>query len=403
MSEQQRIKTFLYGMAQSLLAHDDFSILPQDVGDEQGVTPLVLVRQQFQSLQYVRLYPADGMTVEVIREIMRRDAESFGERQRSQNVYSITFFIFSHWRSDENMREIAATTQYLGYLKTIGAAALAIDLSRGVLGDVPSGPAMKDITVEPLRELVHNFPNGNYPEELLWRSKSDWEQQLVELSNRRQERIRAPIQSSTRTWCTYGFMILTVLIFLIVRADSSQVFLYNGLMVPELIRSGEYFRLLTPVFFHYDVSHIFFNMWGLLVLGRYAERIFGGWRFSVVYVLAGIAGCLLSFAFNDHPSLGASGAIFGLMGALLAFGRLDRKAFSMSIGTSVYYMLALNLLIGFFVPNIDYWGHLGGLAGGFLIGMFVNVPGYRAKPLWLYGGAYLALAVLLLTIGFQAV
>nr|WP_236588110.1 rhomboid family intramembrane serine protease [Tumebacillus amylolyticus] len=173
-------------------------------------------------------------------------------------------------------------------------------------------------------------------------------------------------------------------------------------MVPELIREGELFRLLTPVFFHYEVSHIFFNMWSLWVLGKYAERIYGAGRYLVVYVLAGIAGCLLSFAFNDNPSLGASGAIFGLMGALLAFGRHDRKAFSMTIGSSVYYMLAINLVMSFTIPRIDYWGHLGGLAGGFLIGMMVGVPGYRSKPNRLWGLGFVAYAILTYVIGLQA-
>ncbi|PWK14353.1 rhomboid family intramembrane serine protease [Tumebacillus permanentifrigoris] len=402
MSEQQQFSTFLYGMAQYLIAHDDFTILPQDASEGQGTPQVLLARQQFQSLQYVRLLPADGLTVERIQAIMEHDAKSFGERQRSQNVYSVTFFIFSQWRSDENMREIARTTQYLGYLKSIGAAAVAVDLSRGVLGEWPDGKAVRGITVEPLRELIANYPNRKYPDELLWRTSEQWEDQLVELSERRQERILSPLNEGKKTIFTIGILALTVLIFLIGRLDTSEQFLYNGLMVPELIRNGELFRLLTPVFFHYDVSHIFFNMWSLWVLGRYVERIYGGTRFLIVYVLAGVAGCMLSFAFNDNPSLGASGAIFGLMGALLAFGRTDRKAFSMSIGSSVYYLLALNLVIGFIIPRIDYWGHLGGLAGGFLIGMVVGMPGYEAKQRWLYGAGYLAFAALTLLIGWNA-
>jgi rhomboid protease GluP len=389
-------------MAQSLIAHDDFTILPQDLSDGQGVSQVLLARQQFQSLQYVRLLPADGLTVERIQAIMKHEAENFGERQRSQNVYSVTFFIFSQWRSDENMREIARTTQYLGFLKSIGAAAVAVDLSRGVLGEWPEGKALKGISVEPLRELVANYPNRNYPDELLWRSPQQWEDQLVELSERRQERILSPLNEGKKTTFTVGLLALTVLIFLIARLDTSQMFLSYGLMVAELIRNGELYRLVTPVFYHYDVSHIFFNMWSLWVLGRYVERIFGGARFLIVYVLSGIAGCLLSFAFNDHPSLGASGAIFGLMGALLAFGRTDRKAFSMSIGSSVYYLLALNLVMGFLIPRIDYWGHLGGLAGGFLIGMWVGMPGYDSKQRWLYGAGYVAFAAATFTLGWKA-
>jgi rhomboid protease GluP len=402
VSEQQRVSTFLYGMAQSLIAHDDFTILPQEHHEGQGVAPVLLARRQFNSLIYIRLLPADGLSVEQIQAIVKSDAENFGDRQRSQNVYSLTMFIFSQWRSDENMREIARATHYLGYLKSIGAAAVAIDLSRGVLGEWPTGPAVKGITVEPIRELVANYPNGNYPDELLWRTKHQWEAQLVELSNRRQERVESVMNMGGKTWVTYGLLALTVLIFLIARMDSSQLFLSKGLMVPELIRQGDLFRLLTPVFFHYEVSHIFFNMWSLWVLGKYAERIYGAGRYLVVYVLAGIAGCLLSFAFNDNPSLGASGAIFGLMGALLAFGRHDRKAFSMTIGSSVYYMLAINLVMSFTIPRIDYWGHLGGLAGGFLIGMMVGVPGYRSKPNWLWGLGFVVYAILTYTIGMQA-
>lgn len=138
--------------------------------------------------------------------------------------------------------------------------------------------------------------------------------------------------------------------------------------------NGEYYRLLTAIFLHGGIAHIGFNSYALYALGPEAERLFGTARFLTIYFLAGLAGSLASYRFNISPSLGASGAIFGLIGALGAFYYVQRRLlgeFSQAQLTNIGGIAAINLLIGFTLPGIDNWGHLGGLVCGAVAGLLL--------------------------------
>src|SRR5699024_11372229 len=96
------------------------------------------------------------------------------------------------------------------------------------------------------------------------------------------------------------------------------------------------------------------------------ERIYGSTRFVIIYFISGIIGGLTSFAFNTHIAAGASGALFGLFGALLYFGVIHKQLFYQTMGKSVIFILLINLAFGFLVPQIDMGAHVGGLIGGFI-------------------------------------
>jgi rhomboid protease GluP len=317
-------------------------------------------------------------------------------------MYALTIFIFSQWRSDENIRAIGEASVYQGYTKSIGAAAIAFDLARGVTGKIPEGPVAQDIGLQTLVDMAACYSEEVYPDDILTRSRAEWRDHLVELSARKQERVKAVLRPERKTPMTISLLVLTVFIWMVV-LQYPESMLYGGLLVPELIRSGEYWRLLTPVFLHYEFSHVAFNMVSLYIFGQMAERIYGRARFLVIYLLAGIAGSLLSFAFNDIASLGASGAVFGLFGALLAFGRLDRNAFSMTIGPTVYAIVAINLVIGFLSSQVNNWGHIGGLIGGFLIARALGLPKREGGKRWLYAGAFVLYSLVLYGLGMNII
>lgn len=133
------------------------------------------------------------------------------------------------------------------------------------------------------------------------------------------------------------------------------------------IAAGEYWRLVTPLFLHGGLVHLFFNGYALYIIGPQVERLFGYLRFAAIYLLSGIAGVIASMAFNPNvPSVGASGAIFGLLGALMVYLYRNRSLLG-GVGrrrlSAVLQVAVLNLLIGL-APNIDNWGHVGGLVGG---------------------------------------
>jgi rhomboid protease GluP len=139
-----------------------------------------------------------------------------------------------------------------------------------------------------------------------------------------------------------------------------------GLKDNALILGGELWRLLTPVFIHAGILHLGVNMYSLFALGPAVERFFGPPRFLAVYLLSGISGVVFSLAFSPLPSVGASGAIFGLLGALATFLYLHRPVFGPAGGMMLRQLIivgALNLFASL-SPGIDLWGHVGGLVAG---------------------------------------
>lgn len=138
----------------------------------------------------------------------------------------------------------------------------------------------------------------------------------------------------------------------------------------SLIAAGELWRLVGAMFLHGNLVHLFFNGYALYVLGPESERIYGTPRFLLLYFVAGIGGSVASYLFSPVPSVGASGAIFGLMGALGLFFYLNRELLGEAGRAQVQNIVAIgciNLLIGFASPGvIDNFGHLGGLAAGLL-------------------------------------
>lgn len=140
---------------------------------------------------------------------------------------------------------------------------------------------------------------------------------------------------------------------------------------PEVV-AGQYWRLLTSMFLHGGFLHLALNGWALYQLGGLFEIWLGSTRLLAVYFLSGIAGSLASVLWTEGPSVGASGAIFGLLGALIAF--LLRRHQALTPGAKSLLMqlvmwAAINVFFGFSTPGIDNAAHLGGCAAGFLVGL----------------------------------
>ena len=147
-----------------------------------------------------------------------------------------------------------------------------------------------------------------------------------------------------------------------------------GANVQELVESGEYFRLLTAIFLHGGIIHLFFNMYALYSIGNFIETYFGRSKYFAVFILTGIVGSLVSYLFTRGFSVGASGAVFGLLGLLLA-QKLKRKVYyaELPIDTrSILIIVGINLLLGFTIPNVDNAAHIGGLISGTLLGLLLN-------------------------------
>jgi rhomboid protease GluP len=160
--------------------------------------------------------------------------------------------------------------------------------------------------------------------------------------------------------------------------------LNEGALIPALVAEGEAWRLVSSVFLHSGVVHLGFNMLSLYFLGSFVEEAFGRSRFLALYLLSGVSGGLayLYFGGFNAPAVGASGAIFGLLGGVLGYA-LRRGTFSWQnpLIRQLLILLALNLYLGFSIPNISNTAHLGGLAGGFAFGWLVAPTVYSRKRL----------------------
>lgn len=134
-------------------------------------------------------------------------------------------------------------------------------------------------------------------------------------------------------------------------------------MIPGMIAQGQWYRLITAAFLHGGFLHIAFNMYALYFLGPDLERFFGRFRFAVIYFLAAFGGGVATYYFSDVNtiSVGASGAIFGLMGASIAVGHEVRADIRQYVS-----LFAINVMIGFMSPGIDWRAHLGGAVAGAL-------------------------------------
>ena len=187
------------------------------------------------------------------------------------------------------------------------------------------------------------------------------------------------------TWLLLGANIVLFLVTELLGGSTAiDVLIRLGAMESWLIASGEYWRLFSAMFLHSGLIHLGFNVIGLLIFGQQLERLYGPARFLVIYILGGLAGSVASYAFNLSVTqyaigVGASGAVFGILGALTAFFLSNRdKLGKMGRQTLVGLLLlaAVNLAVGFIIPGIDNFAHLGGFAGGLLLGMAYS-PRYR--------------------------
>jgi membrane associated rhomboid family serine protease len=176
---------------------------------------------------------------------------------------------------------------------------------------------------------------------------------------------------------TTVLLAINILVYILQQVPGLYVTFW-GENIGPLTLSGQYWRLFTAGFLHADIFHIGMNMWCLWSLGRLSERLFGKWQTFLIYMLTGVGGAMLSIAYDhSRAELGASGAVFGIVGAVIAgvkFGDLDissgerRAILSSAISFAVLNFVLSLPSVGMFA-NIDNMCHLGGFVTGLLLGL----------------------------------
>ncbi|MGH4118425.1 rhomboid family intramembrane serine protease [Clostridium sp.] len=183
---------------------------------------------------------------------------------------------------------------------------------------------------------------------------------------------------------TMGLIVINIIMYVItaymtsvyaggsIFSSDTRVLILLGAKVNELIAGGQYFRLVSSMFLHGGLMHLAINMYSLYAIGPMIERVYGKKKYLVIYFLSGICSSIFSYLFSPSVSIGASGAIFGLLGAVLVFAIKSKGKTGTGFIKSILSVIFINVIIGITLPNIDNFAHMGGLIGGVIISFLVS-------------------------------
>lgn len=210
----------------------------------------------------------------------------------------------------------------------------------------------------------------------------------INRKNENDARMNEDVFKPKKPFITYGLIFINVLIYLLCILNNNLI---TTLAVNRyFITSGQYYRLITGIFCHASIWHLVFNMYALYIIGMQLESFLGKYKYLTIYLLSGLSGSLLSILFSSNYSVGASGAIFGLMGSLLYFGYYYRVYLDSVVKSQIIPLILINLIIGFSFNGIDNFAHVGGLVGGILSTMALGVK-YKSTKFEMINGTIMYL------------
>ena len=270
---------------------------------------------------------------------------------------------------------------------------LNIYLDLGEAVNLTSDSESESVVVKKITDLKNEHLISVFPDIL---TKTKYEEKGMELfakitndinnANKEKTKKLDKIFSIKKPIITYCIIALCVLAFILMyifgngSSDNLTLIKFGANLDILTVGLGEYFRLITCSFLHIGIFHLLFNMYALYVIGSQAESFFGKIKYLIIYLFSAVSTSLLSLMFSANViSAGASGAIFGLMGALLYFGYHYRIYLGNVIKSQIIPIIVINLLFGFLVSGVDNAAHIGGLIGGFLMAMVLGVPEHNDK------------------------
>jgi rhomboid protease GluP len=167
--------------------------------------------------------------------------------------------------------------------------------------------------------------------------------------------------------------------------SDSDLILRFGASYGPYTRRGEYWRLVMPMFIHIGLIHFTLNNYGLYIVGRFLEPIYGYGRFTFLYIATGVGSAFVSMSMSENVSAGASGALFGILGVMLVAGYLHRgsipRQWGRVFGKGMLPVIALNMALGLVLHKwVDNWAHLGGLVCGIILALFIPPPKREYVP-----------------------
>lgn len=189
------------------------------------------------------------------------------------------------------------------------------------------------------------------------------------------EKKLAKIFSPKKPIVTYIIIVLNLMVFLYGMLHSNDELINIFGNNYELVQKGQFYRLLTCMFVHGSIMHLLLNMYALYTIGPVVERYYGKSKYIFIYLVSGLLGSVFSSVFMSAGSIsiGASGAIFGLLGSICYFTYYYRATLQGILRESIVPVIVINLIIGFMLPSVDLVAHIGGLLGGILVSMGLGI------------------------------
>ena len=208
-----------------------------------------------------------------------------------------------------------------------------------------------------------------------------------------------------KPYITLGIILINFIMFMLMyafgRGSTDGVTLVKfGALYKPLVLHGDFYRLLTCAFLHIGIVHLIVNNYSLYVVGSQLESFLGRGKFLFVYLVSTLSGSLMSMAFTNSISAGASGAIFGLLGSMLYFGYNYRVYLGNVLKSQIIPLIILNLGLGFMVSGVDNAAHIGGLIGGAFATMAVGLK-YKSSNFEKVNG-YIILLIYVVFLGYMA-
>lgn len=309
---------------------------------------------------FVEIIDADRYTIEQISNIMLNGAAMLNNIQGS-NAYIFKVFLFES-TTDMDKVEIIKQHQVDITLEKRFMKCISLNISEKKVEKYFSVPAFDAGLVKSFKRFFSkdiDKRETSYKdiEGVIERRKKDFEIQF----------------KAQKPWLTYIIIALNIFMYgllQLVAMKTGTVYEQQlepfGAKVNNLIMDGQYWRFITPMFLHADIVHLAVNCYSIYIIGTQVEKIFGRGRFLAIYFVSGLIGSAASFAFSLNSSVGASGAIFGLVGAMLYFSLGRPALLKSSYGVNLVTMTIINIAYGFMNKRIDNHAHIGGLIGGFL-------------------------------------
>ena len=195
----------------------------------------------------------------------------------------------------------------------------------------------------------------------------------INKKNRKDAEETEGILEPKKPYVTVGLLVIIGLVFIYSLLGDANILVYDFGIYRDFISSGEVYRLLTGTFIHIELLHLLCNCYALYMVGSMVEGYYGRKKYIIIYLVSALTGSLLSICMSSSFSIGASGAIFGLLGSLLYFGYHYRVYFGSVILSRIIPVVIINLGIGFMISGIDNFAHIGGLIGGFLISKALGI------------------------------